>query len=314
MMRRPLLRFLIAIPVCWGVIALALAAGWLALGQPTAKGAVWFDVTAVGNAQYSGAPDKPFFFLALGNDGRSDADQGLGDAIHVIGVNPATRQATIINVPRDTTAPSGDKINSYHALQGLPGIVDQLNRMMGIDIGYAITTNFGGMVDMVNQIGGIDIVIPPIQSNQDSIGAGGDQTWNDSYTGANFTPGPQHIDGGQALAFSRDRHDFNLSGDIARTGNQAFLILSALATLRAKNPSDAATMILVATLAKHIRTHNIDLRGLWRLGRLALTLDPANIKSVTVPTGGGAGTNLALTGDAAGLFADFRDDAVLQTH
>lgn len=313
MMRRPLIRFAIALPVCWGIIAATLGLGWLIL-EPTAKGAVWFDVTAVGDSEYSGAPDQPFFFLALGNDGRSDADKGLGDAIHVIGVNPATHQATIINIPRDTQAPAGDKINSYHALQGLPGIVDQLNQMIGININYAITTNFGGMVDMVNQIGGIDITIPAITGDQDSTGAGGDQTWNDSFTGANFQPGPQHIDGGQALAFSRDRHDFNLTGDVSRTANQAALILAALATIRAKSPSDAATMFLVSTLAKHVRMHKVDLLGLWRLGRLAVTIDPANVKSVTVPVGGGAGTQLVLTPDAQGLFADFRDDGVLQSH
>ena len=66
-------------------------------------------LVGMGDAKYSGSPTEPFFFLALGNDGRSNADKGLGDAIHVIGVNPAAQQATIINVPRDTTAPGGDK-------------------------------------------------------------------------------------------------------------------------------------------------------------------------------------------------------------
>ena len=67
------------------------------------------------------------------------------------------KSATIINVPRDTTAPGGDKINAYHGLQGLPGIVEQLNQMMGIKISYAITTNFPGMIAMVDSLGGIDI-------------------------------------------------------------------------------------------------------------------------------------------------------------
>src|SRR5205085_363031 len=118
MIRRPLVRLFLAVPLCGMLIAGLLTAGWLVLGRPTpAKGATWFQVTRVGDSEYSGAPDQPFFFLALGNDGRNDTDMGLGDAIHVIGVNPATHQATIINVPRDTTAPAGDKINAYHSLQ-----------------------------------------------------------------------------------------------------------------------------------------------------------------------------------------------------
>jgi LCP family protein required for cell wall assembly len=231
----------------------------------------------------------------------------------VIGVNPAAKQATIINVPRDTTAPSGDKINAYHGLQGLPGIVDELNRMMGIKISYAITTNFPGLIAMVDSLGGIDINIPPITDAQDSTGVGGDQTYNDSHSGAFFEPGPQHIDGTQTLAFSRDRHDFNLVGDIARSSNQALVILSTLATLRAQSPTDATTMKYVAILAHHVRLMNVDLVGLWRLGRLGLSIDPATIKSITIPVGSGSGSNLVVGAGGAALFADFADDGIVQT-
>jgi polyisoprenyl-teichoic acid--peptidoglycan teichoic acid transferase len=310
-MRHPLIRLLLVIPVCGALVAVLLSAAWYVLGQPTpAQGAVWFEVTSVGDTQYSGAPDKPIFFLALGNDGRTNADKGLGDAIHVIGVNPATHQATIIDIPRDTQAPSGDKINAYHALGGLPGIVSELNRMMGIQIQYAITTNFPGFIAMVDDLGGIDVTIPPILPSQDSRGAGGDQTYNDTFTGAFFQPGPQHLDGHQALAFSRDRHDFNLSGDIARSGNQGLVIISALATLRAQNPGDAGALKLAAILARHIRMNNIDVAGLWRLGRYALTIDPAAITNCVIPVGGGTGTNLTVGAGAAALFADFAADGV----
>ena len=297
-MRRPLLRFLIAIVVCWTLIVGTLGVGWVVL-NPTAKGSVWMEVTAFGDAQFSGAPDQPFFFLALGTDARTDADEGLGDAIHVIGVNPAQKQATIINVPRDTQAPSGDKINAYHTLGGLQGMINELNTMMGIDIKYAISTNFPGLVEMIDQVGGVDIFMP--------------QDLNDHDSGAVFKAGPQHINGTQALAYSRDRKDFPVQGDVARTTNQAHLILAALGTLRKQSPSDAATMILVSTLAKHIRTHNVDLMALWRLGRLALSIDPANIKNITIPTGGGTGTNLVLGPGGQELFADFRDDGIVQS-
>jgi len=312
-MNRPIVRLLLVIPLCGVLVAGLLSAAWLVLGRPTpAKGAIWFEVTQFGDAQYDGSPSEPFFFLALGNDGRTDADKGLGDAIHVVGVNPATRQATILNVPRDTTAPSGDKINAYHALQGLPGTVDQLNRMMGIDIKYAITANFPGMIGMVDEIGGIDVIVPAITDAQDSISLGGDQLWNDSFTGANFQPGLQHLDGAQTLALARDRHDFNLLGDIARSGNQALIIVSALATLRAQNPGDAGTMHLVAILARHVQTMNVDLIGLWRLGRLGLSIDPTTIKSITIPVGSGSGSNLAIGAGAQTLFADFADDGIVQ--
>ena len=301
MRSNPLLRLLLAIPLCGLLIAGMLGATWLALGKPNpAAGAVWFQVTKVGDAEFSGAPDQPFFFLALGNDARTDADKGLGDAIHVFGVNPATHTATVLNVPRDTQSPSGDKINASHSLQGLPGIVGELDKMMGIKIQYAITTNFPGFIDMVNQLGGITVNLPEAHSDP-------------QYSGAEFPAGEQVVTGDQALAISRNRHQWT-TGDIQRTQNQASLILDALTTLRSRNPGDAGTLALVANLARHVVTQDVSLTDMYRLGRLALSIDPTTVKNITVPVGSGAGTNLQLTGDAQSLFADFADDGILQTH
>jgi anionic cell wall polymer biosynthesis LytR-Cps2A-Psr (LCP) family protein len=137
--------------------------------------------------------------------------------------------------------------------------------------------------------------------------------WNDDFTGAVFTPGPQKINGQQALALSRDRHDFEITGDVTRSGNQALVIISALATLRAQNTGAAGTLHLAALLAKHVRTDNVSLTDMFRLGQLALSIDPANVKSITIPVGTGAGSNLAVGAGADALFADFRDDGVVQS-
>jgi LCP family protein required for cell wall assembly len=295
---RALTRLLTVITLCGVLIAGLLTAAWVIVGTPTpAKGATWFTITQLGDAEYTSAPSEPFFFLALGNDGRTSDINGLGDAIHVIGVNPATREATILNVPRDTTAPGGDKINAYHSLGGLPAIADQLNQMMGINIRYAVTANFFNLSAMVDEIGGIDVNVPYVFDDDDS--------------GAFFQPGVQHLTGDQVLRYARDRKDW-VDGDITRTFNQGHLIISALATLRAQNPGDAGSLKLVAVLARHVKMMNIDMVGLWRLGRLALTIDPAAIKNITIPVGTGAGSNLTVGAGAAELFADFRDDGVVQ--
>ncbi len=307
MRRHAALRLLFTIPLTGLIIAGILSAGWLVLGSPTvARGANWFSVTKVGDSEFIGAPDQPFFALVLGNDSRSLADTGLGDAIHVVGVNPTTKQASILNVPRDTEAPGGGKINAFNSNGGLPAIVEQLNRMMGIEIQYAITTNFTGFMAMVDKIGGIDIDVPPVTE--------GDGQWNDDNTGAFFQPGPQKFNGTQALAFARNRYDFEVTGDLSRTANQARLIIAALTTLRAQNPGDTGTLKLVAILASHVTTQNLSLTEMYRLGRLGLTIDPANVKSVTIPVGSGSGSNLSVGAGASELFSDFADDAILQNH
>ena len=216
----------------------------------------------------------------------------------MIGIDPATKQGTMLNLPRDTSAPDGDKINAYHSQGGLPGIVDQLNRMMGIQINYAITTDFPRFIDMVNTIGGMAINLPY------------DLT-DGPYSGADFRPGLQGVNGDQALSIARDRHDFERQGDRQRTYNAGLVILAALATLREHHPSASNTMKLLTTLIRGVTTDNVSTAELFRLGRLALSIDPANIKNCTIPTGGGGGSNLAVAPEAAGLFADFADDGTV---
>ena len=64
--RRAIVRLLVAIPLCGMLVAGLLATAWLALGRPTvASGAVWFQLTKVGDSEYSGAPDQPFLVCAV---------------------------------------------------------------------------------------------------------------------------------------------------------------------------------------------------------------------------------------------------------
>jgi LCP family protein required for cell wall assembly len=204
----------------------------------------------------------------------------------------------MLNVPRDTTAPSGDKINAYHSLEGLPGIVRELNQMMGIEISYAITTNFGGFISMVDALGGVTVNIPQPLDDPDGSGA--------------FFPvaGPTLLAGEHALQFARDRHDFT-GGDIDRSFNQGSIILATLGQLQAGDTSPGETLRLISILGRHTTTEGLGLTELFRLGRLAMKIDPAQVKNITIPVGGGSGTNLAVAPDAQALFADFADDAVV---
>jgi LCP family protein required for cell wall assembly len=282
------------------LVGTLVGAAWLVLGAPApAAGATWFSVTKV-ESDYTGAPGEPFYFLVLGNDGRTNDVNGLGDAIHVIGINPALRQGAMLNVPRDTTAPDGDKINASHSIGGLPAMVKQLDQMMGIKISYAITTNFPGFMAMIDALGGLVVNVPQPLDDPDG-------------SGAFFPiPGPTEMAGEHVLQFARDRHDFT-AGDIDRSYNQGSIILATLAKLQAGDTSPAETLRLISILGLHIRMENVDLTELFRLGRLAMTIDPAQVKNITIPVGGGTGTNLGVAPQAQQLFADFADDAVVQS-
>jgi LCP family protein required for cell wall assembly len=308
--RRAALTLLVAPVLCGLLAAGTIASAWVLLGSPTpAEGAVWFQVTKFGTANDTGGPQQPFFALVLGTGARSDDpaqspdDPGLADAIHVIGVNPALRSATIIDIPRDTQGPGGGKLNSYIVNDpngnGLRAEADAVSTVVGIQLNYVIRANFPHFQQMVDEIGGIDVNIPA--------------PMDDDFSGAHFAPGPAHLNGEQALQFSRDRHSFS-NGDLSRSSNQGLLIISALQTIQQKHPSAGDTVRLIATLGRHVKLDGLGISDLFHMGGLALTFDAANVKNVVLPVGAGPGSNLVKTADADSLLADFADDGVLQSH
>ena len=308
--RRAVVTLLAAPVVCGLALAGTLTAAWIALGSPRpADAAVWLQVTNLTGVEFTGAPDQPFFVLVLGTGARSDDpaesadDPGLADAIHVIGVNPALRSVTILDIPRDTEGPTGAKLNSYIVNSnenfGLRAEADAVAQVTGLPITYVIRANFPNFVQMVDEMGGIDVEMP--------------FELVDELSGADFAAGPNHLNGDQALALSRARYPLP-RGDIDRTLNQGLVLLSGLKTIQSRVPSPGDTVRLVATAGRHVKLDGIGIRDLFALGQLALSIDPANVKNVVLPVGSGSGSNLVKTADAAPLLADMADDGVLQSH
>ena len=301
--RRTVLLTLVGPPLCGVLLACMVMAAWVGVGLPLAKGETWFTVQKVppvaGASFTSGQPDGVQFFLVVGNDSRDPNGVGLGDAIHVIGVNPQAKAASIIDIPRDTAVGGGGKVNSVLAQGGLGQFTQTISNFVGVPIKFSMTTNFARFTDMMDEFGGIDVNVQ--------------QPMHDENSGADFDPGPQKLNGPGALAFSRDRHSF-AEGDIKRTENQGYLIITALQNLQQRAVGAGGVLNLIGNVGRHVQMENVSFQDLYRLGRLVLTIDPANIKNVVIPTGGGSGTNLTPGAGIDSLFADFRDDGILQSH
>jgi LCP family protein required for cell wall assembly len=288
--------------------ALALACGglvasWLAgVHLPLVSGRTYVEITKLDRAGYSGQADGAVFIALIGSDYRPGVGGERGDAIHVLALNPDLGQGTILNFPRDTCVPvpgrGTTRINTAHS-EGGPRLTGEvLASVTGAPIEYAVSVDFAGFIGIVDGVGGVEMNNPIPMSDG-------------AYSGANFPTGPLHLNGGEALAYARDRHDFGV-GDIQRTWNQGFLITSALRELRRDFESPSARFRLLALLARHAKISGAGLSDLYRLGQAAYEVRPSDIKNLSVPTTGGG--CLTLGSEALGVFADFADDGVLQTH
>ena len=291
------------------MVPLVLVAGLVVSGAKGGAGLRFgqsvLQIHKVDEAHFNAYPGQPVFVLIVGNDARPGDVVSRGDALHLVGVNPSTGQATILNIPRDTYVPipgaGTDKINAAHAAGGPVLEARAVGQLVGVNIPWVISTGFQGLQDMVDELGGVDVNVPFRMADSDS--------------GAFFDPGPNHFDGFAALAFSRDRHLDG--GDFTRTQDQSLVILAGLAKLRSEGASAANTLRWLGVLLRHATFDGGSMTDLYNLARFALSIDPANVRSVTMPgTDGFVGdASVVFVGAGApSLFADFRDDAILESH
>ena len=262
-------------------------------------------ISKVQEARFEGNRGEPFFALLVGNDGRAGLEGQRGDALHVLAVNPSTSSATILNIPRDTWVPipghGSEKITMAYWFGGAQLQVKAVAGLTGVPISFVVTTDFAGFQTMVDEVGGIDVDVP--------------MAMDEPVSGAILPQGPAHLDGRLALALARNRHVPN--GDLVRTEHQGLLLLAALAKARAEATGPVETLRLLGVVARNTEVEGVAFDELYRLARLAVSIDPANVRNVTLPSrlGKVGATHVVFTApEARALLADFRDDAVLQSH
>ena len=258
------------------------------------------DRVEAGEAAFApGLPTSgPLFILVIGSDARPGQLVGRtrADSIHIVGVDPRSGRGTVFGIPRDSWVPipgwGTDKINAALVRGGPELLVDTVERVSGVRIDGYVLTGFRGFEGMVDAIGGIRVHIPyPIR---------------DVLAEARFERGPRLLNGANALAFSRARHDVP-RGDFSRSFNQGTVLVAALATLREQaGRSPAALAPWVAAGARILRT-NLALDDLFELALAATTFDPSRIRNGVASghTGTIAGKSVVVLD--AGAHAAFRD-------
>jgi LCP family protein required for cell wall assembly len=170
---------------------------------------------AVASTQGSvnGDVSKPFAVLISGIDTYGDISTTSRSDVNILAVvNPRTHNVLLVNTPRDyyvqLHGTTGVKDKLTHAgLYGVDMSVNTIEDLYGIDIKYNVRINFSSLESMVNTLGGVDV----------------DSAYNFSAGGYTFNQGVNHLDGKQALAFSRERHSFE-GGDRTRGENQMQVI------------------------------------------------------------------------------------------
>lgn len=173
-------------------------------------------LAAHGASKTKVATSKPVSILLMGTDtgalGRTD--KGRTDTIMVVTINPQTKKATMVSIPRDTLVKIAgtndtEKINAAYTVGGASTSMKTVENLLNVPINYYALINMGGLEKVVNAIGGVNVNVP--------------FSWSDSHTHMSFKKGKAHLNGKQALAFARMRYE-DPNGDYGRQKRQQQVI------------------------------------------------------------------------------------------
>lgn len=124
-------------------------------------------------------------------------------------VNPGTHKILLTTTPRDyyvvIPGVSGDQRDklTHAGVYGIRASMDTLEELYRVPMDYYVRVNFTSLITIVDALGGVDVY----------------SEYSFSTRGCDFQAGMNHLNGEQALAFSRARYNF-ASGDNQRGKNQ----------------------------------------------------------------------------------------------
>jgi len=247
----------------------------------------------------------PLFVLVIGSDARPDQSvmSTRADSLHIVSVNPRLGRGAIVGIPRDSYVPipghGMSKINAALFYGGPNLVVRTVEDLTGVHVDAYLLTGFDGFHRAVDAIGGLDLRVP--------------YAMNDANSGAHFRPGRTHLNGREALSFSRDRHDVP-GGDLGRSMNQGRVLLATLQRLRDELDKDPERLSSWLVGALRFARTDLSLSQMTELLLAASAFEPGRIHN-EVAWGSGAtvgGQSIVRLGSrATALFRDVARDGVI---
>ena len=187
-----------------------------------------FDIRVQLDFGNSGATDdsitkEPFTIYISGIDTYGEVSETSRSDVNLVAVvNPKTYQILLVTTPRDYYVPipgisGGQKDKLTHAgIYGIDASMRTLGQLYETDINYYARLNFTSLIDIVDTLGGVDVYSELAF-----------QTGKESGCIVDVQEGWNHLNGEQALAFSRERHAL-ADGDNQRGKNQQAVLTAML--------------------------------------------------------------------------------------
>jgi LCP family protein required for cell wall assembly len=232
------------------------------VGRPSpGSGTNWLIAGSDSRQGLTRAQEREFSTGGIGGSGAGDSD-----TIMILHIPAGGGRPLLISVPRDSYVNipgyGMNKINAAFAFGGPALLAKTIQNSTGLYINHFMDIGFGGFVHVVDDVGGVRMCIV--------------HKLYDRASGLHLHRGCQVLDGQEALAYVRDRHDF-LTEDLQREQDQRIFLAALLKKMTSLgvilNPFAAlpAASGVVDTLTVDQGTSLYQLIGVARAMRSPLT-------------------------------------------
>ncbi len=228
-------------------------------------------------------PGQPFTVLLLGsdNDAKTQGGPVLTQTMILVRVDPTTKAVVMLSIPRDLWVPlaSGGsaKIDAAYEQGQSEDAVQTVESDFKVSVNYWAWIGLNGLVGLVDQLGGVDAIAQmPVLDVQYPY----DLTGTNPYANQRIAvlPGPQRLDGVNALTYVRSRHGALLE-DIARNQKQQELLVDIKDSAKHMNLTDIPR--IASALGTEVST-DISLSEVGAIAGLARAFSNGDVKELVM--------------------------------
>ena len=223
--------------------------------------------------------------LIMGSDARPGEKVSRTDSTMILTIDRIHKDIKITSLARDTFVDipgvGYSKLTHAYAYGKEDLLVRTIEKNFGLDINNFVFFNFQSFMSIINALGGVDVNLSWAEIKEMNKFIYECYQWCDYPNKGEIKyvkwPGKQVLNGYQALAFARIRHNDSAFG---RDGRQRFIVEAVLKKIKKapiyKYPS------IIKSLAPYIKT-DMTTPEMLRLGFDVLKIGPGNMKQMEFP-------------------------------